>query len=841
MCVLLAMTALFAEPMNADIRLPGIISERMILQRDMPVRLWGWADDGEVVKATLAENTATATAVSGKWDLTLPPMKAGGPHTLTFQGKNTITFKDVLVGEVWVSCGQSNMMMGLSAVEGGPDALKESSKHPNIRVVQIPCGSHPRPQDDVKCAWGAMSGGFSAVSYFFGLALNENMDVPVGLINAVAIAPGEAWIDEATLLSVPALREMPNRPIKPVLTFNAMIAPLTKFPIRGAIYYQGEYNASAYGGGPQEYRKILPTVIASWRKAWGRDDMPFLFVQLSSFTGEQRGETSKALDMPQSVLAAQQQPGAGSAWAALREAQLLTWMSTPNTGMAVTVDVGDPYDIHPKRKKPVGERLALIARAVAYKQPVVYSGPVFSGVKTDGGTLALSFKFVGGGLVAQGGELKGFEISGADQKYVWAKAEIAGDTVRLSNPKVEEPVYARYGWANFPVCNLFNKEGLPASPFRVFINGKACQRDSITISYRNPSFEAADKEPSIPADWALRGKAARTDEKASEGRWSVKLLNEGDNKDKGSIGQAKIVPENIYFYDWNSDLLEPVAFRPGMVAGYSVDIASDGVGECVAYLRLCSSPDGGGIGYWSDKVPVASTSSGSFVSRRVAGVMTQKFPNSTKFSVGILAANNPEVKSSSKFLYLDNFSAIQVIRPKLAVSDTSVIDLGKVPINTEKTSPPRSIINCQAETLPDQRADKEPERRLSTILYGVLNVKTSTQGYERVVGATDDVGAVIIGKDVAFFEFVTEHSGASAKELRLLGADGKSGLVGGASPESEPLAIRFKGSPIPGKFEATIRIVTQAGNCGLVSTGKAGEPIENIFYLDIPAAIHVTR
>lgn len=835
----LGFTFFIAFPAQADIRLPGIISEHMVIQQNMPVRLWGWADDGEVVKATLEGNTATATATAGKWDLTLSPMKAGGPYTLTFQGKNMITFKDVLVGEVWVSCGQSNMMMNLSAVEGGPQAIAENSKYPHIRVVNIPGGASEQPQDDVKCAWTSELGGFSAVSYFFGRALNEHLKVPVGLINAVAIMPGEAWIDQDTLMSVPAMREMPKRAYpKPVTTFNSMIAPLTRYAIRGAIYYQGEYNTGRY----IEYRKVLPALIASWRSKWGLGDFPFLFVQLPGYY-EHKAETDKKMDMPPQVLNAMHAAGGVSEWAGLREAQSLTWRTTPNTGMVVTIDLGDPQDIHPRKKKPVGERLSLAARALAYKEAVDYSGPVFDSFSAvEDGKLIVRFKSLGGGLISKNDELKGFEIAGADQKYVWAKAEIAGDTVRLSSPEVKDPVFVRYGWANFPNCSLFGKNGLPASPFRAFAQGKVRQCDRISIPFRNPGFETPGKEPVPVADWIQTGNVVRTDEKASEGRWSVKLANGDDNK-SSSIAQAEIVAMGIYRYDWNSDLLEPVAFRPGMVAGYSLDMAGDGRGKRGVYLRLCGDPTAGGSRYWGmyseGTKPFASTSSDKFVTRRIANQMTCLDGNA--MGVGTLFVNSSEEgKFAPGVLYLDNLSEIQVIRPKLSVSDASPIDMGTVAVNETAESSVRFITNSQAETLPDQRNDNDPVRQVVTLLHGVCNLKTSLQNtFEHVFGETDEVGAVIIGRDAALFEFVSAHRGATAQELKLIGEDDKGGLLGGTSPEREALTLKFIGSSRSGTFEACIRIVTQAGNCGQLSTGKTGEPLENNFYLDIPVIIKV--
>ena len=224
-------------------------------------------------------------------------------------------------------------------------------------------------------------------------------------------------------------------PNNPTVLFNGMIAPLVPYAIKGVIWYQGEGNA----GQSQEYRTLFPRLIADWREKWGQGDFPFLFVQVAPFQ-----------NLP---------PG-------IREAQLLSWQKTPNTAMVVTTDVGDATDIHPRQKEPVGARLALAARALAYGEKIEYSGPVFDALNIDGGRAVLRFKHLGSGLLAKDGELKGFTIAGADKTFVAAKADIQGDTVVVSSAEVRTPVAVRYGWANVPDVNLFNKEGLPASPFR---------------------------------------------------------------------------------------------------------------------------------------------------------------------------------------------------------------------------------------------------------------------------------------------------------------------------------------------------------------------------------------
>jgi hypothetical protein len=650
--------------------------------------------------------------------------------------------------------------------------------------------------------------------------------VPVGLVNAVSVVPGESWIDEETLRAVPALEEMTKRPIKPVVSFNAMIAPISRYAIRGVIYYQGEYN----GGRGREYRDVMPAIIRSWRRQWGQGDFPFLFVQLPGFH-QHLAEKDKQLDMPEATLAALHALGGASSWSEVREAQLLTWRSIPNTGMAVAIDLGDPQDIHPTNKQPVGERLALLARAVAYGETLVHSGPIFKSLALDGASVVVSFDHVGGGLAARDGELRGFELAGADHRYHWARAEIRGAAVALSSPEVPQPVFVRYAWANYPTCNLVNAEGLPASPFRTHLEGRAFQVDVEQIPFRNPSFEEAGAEPTVAAEWQPKDGAERISGAASDGAWALSLPA------KGGVVQAKIADNGIYGYDWNADLFERCHFRPGTLFGYSVDMAAaPGDGPQVGYMRLCCGDGNVGYDHWGG-IPEIKTASERYVTRRIAGRMTTKFALDGKGnSVGTLFANH----SQAGRLLFDNLSAISFVRPRLAVSDDAPLALGRVPPDTIAESQPRWIFNGQPLTLPDQRTDDE-ERQVATLLYGIANVQPSLQwSFAHVWGDTDHVGAVILGKDAEQFEFVSEHLGGSPRELRLVGSDGEGGLLGGEEPEREPLIVRFRGSGTPGDFAATVRIVTQAGNVGRLSRGGEGEPLPQLFYHDIPVTVTVT-
>jgi len=498
-----------------------LFSDGAVLQQGTPIPVWGTADKGEKVTVRLGnEEVATTTARDGKWKLELPAQKAGGPFVMTIAGENTLTINNVLVGEVWVGSGQSNMHFSLG---GAANASAEipAANYPNLRFFAVGGKNAAVPQSEAAGRWvecsPATAGGFSAVGYFFGRDLHKARSVPVGMIvSSWGGTPAEAWTsleglkkdkqlaayaDAAGRLASDypnASRLYPQRfakywealakwndrhgkaydeklkawtaevekaksegkpappqpvpasypplppaspdaaepmPKTPAVLFNGMIAPLVPYAIKGVIWYQGESNSRK----AIEYRTLFPSLIADWREKWKRGDFPFLFVQIAPYDGT----------APE-----------------IREAQLLTLAKSPNTAMAVTTDVGDAKDIHPKQKEPVGARLALAARALAYGEKIVSSGPLFESVKIEGGRAIVSFQDVGGGLAAKDGALKGFVIAGADGKFVPAKAEIANDKVVVSSPAVPVPAAVRYGWDNVPDVNLYNKEGLPASPFR---------------------------------------------------------------------------------------------------------------------------------------------------------------------------------------------------------------------------------------------------------------------------------------------------------------------------------------------------------------------------------------
>ncbi|WP_035611429.1 sialate O-acetylesterase [Haloferula sp. BvORR071] len=612
--------------------LSPVFTDNMVLQRDQQDAVWGWTQAGSTVKVSIAGKTAEAKAgADGKWLATLPALPAGGPYTLSVEGPESVTLKDVLVGDVWICSGQSNMEWVLSNSNNAQTEIAEAN-FPQIRHLLIPHVTSADPKASFSSdGWQVCSpktaGSFTAVGYFFGRELHKELGVPIGLLHTSwggtiaeawtskeALTPlqdfnqamedlerqsksssgeaalqeewyakndpdakkwsaaefadsswpemtqpaawsgsnvaelanfdGVAWfrrsvdipaaaagkeavlnlgpIDDedtawvngrqvgatdgfmkgrsykipagvlkagansiavrvldingnggftgspdsmkltmdgqspvslagawhyktsADLQKVPAFpKRMGQNPNIPTVLYNSMISPLLPFGIKGAIWYQGESNASRAA----QYRTLLPAMIGDWRKRFGQGDFPFYIVQLANFT--------KILPEP-----------GESEWAELREAQSLTAKKVPHSGIATIIDIGEANDIHPRNKQDVGKRLALQALAKTYGKQVVAAGPEFKEAKVEGSAMRLSFDSIGGGLVAKSGELASFAIAGEDKKFVWADAKIDGNTVVVSSPQVSAPVAVRYAWASNPVATLFNKEGLPAEPFR---------------------------------------------------------------------------------------------------------------------------------------------------------------------------------------------------------------------------------------------------------------------------------------------------------------------------------------------------------------------------------------
>jgi sialate O-acetylesterase len=457
----------------ASVRLPQYISDNMVFQREAPVKINGWAAKGESITVSInGQSVKASIGNDGVWTASLKPLPVGGPYQLTVKGKQTsYTFNNIMSGDIWVCSGQSNMEMPLAGWGKVLNYEKEieAANYPNIRLLVVHNKIAGTPQKDA-----AMSGWtecnplsipeFSSTGYFFGRELYKNLNIPVGLIDSnwggTII---ETWTTGETMNTLPQYASQmaevnspdfvsrigkdvnnPNR--YPTLLYNAMISPLTLYPIKGVIWYQGESNADM----GQRYKKLFPNMINDWRRVWNQPDLPFYFVQLANY-------------MKPPV-----QPGESS-WAELREAQHQT-LSLPNTGEAVTIDIGEADDVHPKNKQDVGYRLALNALAKTYGKQVEYSGPEYKSFTTEGNKIILTFTHVGNGLKVKNryGYVEGFAIAGADKKFHWAKAELVGnDKVAVYCPEVKSPIAVRYGWADNPDdVNLYNSDNLPASPFR---------------------------------------------------------------------------------------------------------------------------------------------------------------------------------------------------------------------------------------------------------------------------------------------------------------------------------------------------------------------------------------
>lgn len=442
-----------AVGVQAAVRPAALFASGMVLQRDQAVPVWGFANPGEQVTVAFAGQAISTTAdAQGKWRVDLAPLALNATgSTMTITGENTVTLDDILVGDVWLCSGQSNMAF---KVADARDAAQEiaAANYPEIRQFFVPLTFTTEPQDDCGGTWSVCSpatvGSYSAVAYFFGRELHSRLGIPIGLINSSnGGTPAEAWMSLAKLRSDPEFEPVFQRWVSaagtkkwPTGLYNAMIHPLLPMALKGVIWYQGEEDAPRY----QEYRKIFPALIQHWREEFEQPDLPFYFVQLANCT--------------------RSSDPTGMQWAFQREAQM-QGLKLLHTGVAVTIDIGENDNIHPKNKQDVGLRLALNALAGTYGQQVEFSGPVFSGVSREGNALRVHFTHAGG-LRSQSGVVSGFEVAGEDRNFTAANATIEGDTVLVSAATVSLPAYVRYAWHNTPSASLFNAANLPASPFR---------------------------------------------------------------------------------------------------------------------------------------------------------------------------------------------------------------------------------------------------------------------------------------------------------------------------------------------------------------------------------------
>jgi len=538
-CGALLFSIAFTAVACADVKMPAIFGDHMVLQRDRALPIWGWASPGESITVTAGAATAsTATGPDGKWSVKLNSLPlSSDPIIVTVAGTNTVTISDVLVGDVWICAGQSNMGFPLNGVDDAAAVLKDATDD-QLRLFTVTPALSFDVKDDCEGHWERCTpnnaGVFSAVGYFFGRGLRSHLKIPVGLVHSsLGGSSAQAWTSHGGLEKHPELHDMlaafdrdqpklramnqtydtvtvpkwkeddqawrrdvmpayqielkkwsaavaaaqaagqplppkplpsathpalpaaPNR-MAPTLLYNAMAAPLIPFAIKGVAWYQGENNTA----NPKLYRAEFPAMIQDWRNLWGQGDFPFLFVQIANNRNAPPIQTN---------------PGK---WAATREAQLMA-LSEPNTAMVVTTDVGDPDNVHYHNKLPVGERLALGARHLAYGENIAYSGPLFDRMAVTASGIRITFTQAGSGLMVgipphgptagpapPQTPLKDFEIAGADHHFVPADARIDGDAVVVSSTQVPDPVAVRYGWADNPQGNLYNRDGLPASPFR---------------------------------------------------------------------------------------------------------------------------------------------------------------------------------------------------------------------------------------------------------------------------------------------------------------------------------------------------------------------------------------
>lgn len=474
-----------------NIRLPGIIGDNMVLQQGAEVPIWGWAEPNEKINVLVAEqNITTICGNNGKWMVKLKPLAAGKPLEMTIKGNNTILLHNILVGEVWLASGQSNMYFPMLDLVNPKEEIAKANK-PQLRLFSVKLAASPEPLSDCEGKWLVCTSetvaNFSAIAYFFGANLNKELQTPIGLIQTAWGGTAiESWTSqtalkqsthaqeiysrwEKTLKQYPAAKQKydkaladwqieiakpenkgkrikkpklppgPDSPHRPSSLFNAMISPLLPYGIKGVIWYQGEQNAIR----AIQYRTLFPEMIADWRKHRELGDFPFLYVQLANYN----------------------YPGKQLAWAELREAQMLT-LSVPNTAMVTAIDIGDANNIHPKNKQEVARRLALAALTKVYGQKHEYYGPIYKSMEIQGDKVLIEFDHAKDGFVVKGEQIESFEVAGNDRKFLPAKATIEGSKIVVSSADVKSPIAVRYAWDNNPKVNLYNKSNLPVFPFR---------------------------------------------------------------------------------------------------------------------------------------------------------------------------------------------------------------------------------------------------------------------------------------------------------------------------------------------------------------------------------------
>jgi len=497
---------------SAEVSLPAIFGDGMVLQRNKDINIWGWAEADEKVSVEFrGQKQQTSTDSEGNWQIKLKPVKAGGPYEMTVRAKNTITLGNILIGEVWLCGGQSNMEQPIAGWDFKGNGKRAApindhkqeiaeADYPGIRMFRVKKKVSPKkPQKDTEGSWKVCTpetaADFASTAYFFGRHLHRELGVPVGLINNASGGSSiEPWVRKSEYETDPALKDgaefldrtstLANWKARVNvygMLHNAMTNPLVGFSIRGVTWYQGESNVVS----AHEYGNLFSALIKSWRKEWGQGDFPFYYCQLAPYDyGVHDGRTFPTTDS-----------------AMLRQAQLEA-MALPNTGMVVTSDIGDARDIHPRNKQEVGRRLALVALAKTYGRDIIYSGPIYKSFKIEGDKIRVTFSHTGSGMIASDGKaLNWFTIAGADKEFVPAQAVIEGDTVLVHSDKVSKPVAVRFGWADVANHNLVNSESLPASPFRtdswmtplqyLAQKGKNGERICFLPNYKSMKIEAS--------------------------------------------------------------------------------------------------------------------------------------------------------------------------------------------------------------------------------------------------------------------------------------------------------------------------------------------------------------
>ena len=483
---------LFGAYASAEVKVAKIFSDDMMLQRDQAVTVWGTATEDEDITVKIAGQSHQTRSQGGTWEVKLNPLAAGEKLTLEVQGKNTIVFRNIAVGDIWICGGQSNMDYDVSRYSSRTDKIGESYRHfisnsksaPNVRLFLMKKAASLPDSTVIPVEQAAPFHGkwqvnapevvpkMSATGYVFAQLLHDHLKVPIGLIDAnKGGSPIATWYAPETLKilnsSRPSMRNM----------YNAMIHTINRFPIKGAIWYQGESNARTVEAAVK-YRPAFKAMIQGWRHDFNNPEMPFLFAQLAAY---ERNPYQHGITYP-----------------VIRDSQAAA-LELENTGMAVAIDLGEVTDIHPPHKIPLSERLVKAARKIAYKEELVHSGPLFKSLKIKGNTAVVSFNHVGSGLIAKevtlGGKtidatsVKGFEIAGADEVFHPASATIVGTEVEVSSPSVSKPVAVRYAYKGFPYANLYNQEGLPTGPFRT---------DNFTITFNQTYADAFAKRMVLP-------------------------------------------------------------------------------------------------------------------------------------------------------------------------------------------------------------------------------------------------------------------------------------------------------------------------------------------------------